>query len=648
MVAFVNKGEHGNVFTLSSLFQRAASLQSLTNGVQRDSFCIPLSAYCRNVAEQLPPDAKVFMPHMLGAENGGKLGYYYFMTYYLFPREVAISTGRPVSFHGDYYEGCDFTNTDELSKAGYNFAFDVGDGNQISVTQLARLSEPPHERTGGLCKTRDALMAGVLPLLVAGFGLWLLQKLFAFEAGSMGFGEKFEGGLAIGSLVVSQTLFGCRLMGLECERIIFCLLLLGEITLVIRHFKSVKATLASTLKPWLHPASLLVTPHLILFVALLWLAAVGGLTEFDAVAGWMLKAKIIYLFHGHEIVSWFSEPRLAHAHLDYPVLVPALHAFTYGVLGEVNEFVTKFWPVWMAGALMAGVLSICGFPAKNRLLAPTITLVVLCMPVTMQFVQAEGATIPSLFFTGLGCIECTLGIAKSEKKRLWLGLLLLLGGALTKFEGIIVLFLWIVAVFGHSRTRNLLICGRREYIILALAVGLVIPYGSLRLQIPQLHPDQLALKNIVKNPVKIAGQMPVVFPIMMARESVGENLTTWTVSDGGRIAWTGKWLDYQSLLSAFNLGWGWLCIILSIILICLRATRYAAIFLVAVSVCFCAVIAAVYCGLPYFSFDLEKIIEVTGAGTGGRQLYPMMLAWGLSLIALATSIHPSKQGRAPS
>jgi len=85
LVSFVNKEQRNNVFMVSSLFQRAAGLQSMTNCVQRDSFCIPLSAYCRNVAEQLPPDARVFMLHMLGADNGPKLGFYYFMTYYLFP-----------------------------------------------------------------------------------------------------------------------------------------------------------------------------------------------------------------------------------------------------------------------------------------------------------------------------------------------------------------------------------------------------------------------------------------------------------------------------------------------------------------------------------------------------------------------------------
>jgi len=33
--------------------------------------------------------------------------------------------------------------------------------------------------------------------------------------------------------------------------------------------------------------------------------------------------------------------------MDYPLLATLLHTFTYGVLGHVDEFVTKFWNQWM-------------------------------------------------------------------------------------------------------------------------------------------------------------------------------------------------------------------------------------------------------------------------------------------------------------
>jgi hypothetical protein len=78
-----------------------------------------------------------------------------------------------------------------------------------------------------------------------------------------------------------------------------------------------------------------------------------GIVEFDAVADWLFKAKIFFLCTGHEIVGWFSNPRLAYAHMDYPTLVPLLHAATYDSIGHVDEFVTKFWPD-MDAAVPAG------------------------------------------------------------------------------------------------------------------------------------------------------------------------------------------------------------------------------------------------------------------------------------------------------
>ena len=51
--------------------------------IKRDSMCIPLSALGRSVDAQIPTNARVFMTGMLGPENAGKLGYFYFLRNYL-------------------------------------------------------------------------------------------------------------------------------------------------------------------------------------------------------------------------------------------------------------------------------------------------------------------------------------------------------------------------------------------------------------------------------------------------------------------------------------------------------------------------------------------------------------------------------------
>ena len=50
---------------------------------------------CRFLDLVLPKDARVFMPDMTGPTNHGKMGYYYFATYYLFPREIGVSVDQP-------------------------------------------------------------------------------------------------------------------------------------------------------------------------------------------------------------------------------------------------------------------------------------------------------------------------------------------------------------------------------------------------------------------------------------------------------------------------------------------------------------------------------------------------------------------------
>src|ERR1700722_14456582 len=70
--------------TLSTLDQRAEALQKITDPVQRDSYCIPLSAYGRALDRALDKNARVFCSGFIGRTNGGGLGYYYFLQNYLF------------------------------------------------------------------------------------------------------------------------------------------------------------------------------------------------------------------------------------------------------------------------------------------------------------------------------------------------------------------------------------------------------------------------------------------------------------------------------------------------------------------------------------------------------------------------------------
>jgi hypothetical protein len=179
---------------------------------------------------------------------------------------------------------------------------------------------------------------------------------------------------------------------------------------------------------------------LLVFLILFRIVGLEGLVDGDAMR-WMLKAKIIHLYTGSEIVQWFSNPRLAYAHLDYPTLVPSLHSATYDSLGHVDDFVTKFWPTWMLFFLLAALASLNRAGNNWRHVASFALLGLLLLPATQEYVQCEGSTLPMIFFTVLGFVQCAFWLVGKDRARLGLGLTLLFGAAMSKFEGFIFLAL---------------------------------------------------------------------------------------------------------------------------------------------------------------------------------------------------------------
>ena len=114
---------------LSALNQRATMLRKVSDPIDRDRLCIPLSAYGRMLDRALPKTARVFMSGMLGETNGPKLGYYYFLRNYLFPRDVEISLDRMASFNGQWFDGTPCDSPEELRTNGFDILLrDSGSG----------------------------------------------------------------------------------------------------------------------------------------------------------------------------------------------------------------------------------------------------------------------------------------------------------------------------------------------------------------------------------------------------------------------------------------------------------------------------------------------------------------------------------------
>lgn len=128
--------------SLSLLDKRVSMLQQTTDPVQRDSMCIPLSAYGRALDRALAPDARVFVSGMLGKTNAGATGYYCFLKNYLFPREVEISLDRkPIFRAADGFEGVPCDSPSELQTNGFDLLVRSGP-NGVELVPLTPKGVP--------------------------------------------------------------------------------------------------------------------------------------------------------------------------------------------------------------------------------------------------------------------------------------------------------------------------------------------------------------------------------------------------------------------------------------------------------------------------------------------------------------------------
>ena len=80
---------------------------------------------------------------MLGEEHGPRLGYYYFLRNYLFPREVDISLGRRAVFREGYFEGVPCNSPEILQTNGYDVLLQMAtNSDNIQIIPLTPKGVP--------------------------------------------------------------------------------------------------------------------------------------------------------------------------------------------------------------------------------------------------------------------------------------------------------------------------------------------------------------------------------------------------------------------------------------------------------------------------------------------------------------------------
>jgi len=588
----------------------------------------------RHIDLILPADARVFMTDMTGPTNYSKIGFYYYMTYFLFPREIGVSLDQPTRITKDGFPGLGIGSNQEIFSQGYSMRVDLGPDNLLQCKIPPGLQVREVTNPDWFNSNSDKVVAFLLPLLTALAGMWLFRLLFPDLSKRMPLVEQLAYALGLGMMALAAITLGVKLCGFHGYRLIFLITAAGSAAEVWRDRKMLLLEMnAGCRRVAVRPTILiLLAAGLLVFLVLFRLAGLQGLVEFDAVMAWSLKAKIMHLYAGNDLVQWFSSPRLTDAHLDYPTLVPSLHAATYDSLGHVDEFVTKFWPTWMLLLLIAALLSI-NRNGKSPLPVPGVALLgLLLLPAIQTFVQMEGGTLPMVFFTVLGLVQFGLWLVTSDQSRLGLGLTLLFGAAMAKFEGFIILALTGMWLLLPSARRSLKI-SPPACRILAFCLLAALPFICLRVQIPSLHFESGWMGYAFHNPAGTLSCWPGLFLCLLGQFFLARDFARWSW-ESGQFHWIGRWDGPSSLFNHPTMGLAWVCLFMTIALwFAIPARRGVIIWIMAML----AGTMASFC-LVFASFvnitNLARVTGYTDDTIAGRYLLPVLLAWFATILIM--------------
>ena len=317
--------------SLAQSFLRGQKLAGVSNIMARSQEYVTAAGTLGYYDLILPENARVFMTDMTGPANYHKIGYYYFITYYLFPREIGVSVDQPTRIGATGFSGSTTGSDQELLARGYDVRIDVSSGDQLHIKALRDLPMRFPKNPPGFDSNYDTMIAFLLPLLTALTGMWLLRFLFSALAEQMPVLEQLACGLGLGMMAVAALTFGVKLCGFHGHGLSLVITAAGAVAELWRDRKViVTRAIESSRKTVRSPVTaVFVIIGLLVFLILFRIAGLEGLVDPDAAMAWSVKTKIVHLYAGNDLVRWFSAPGLSRAHLDYPTLVPSLHSATY-------------------------------------------------------------------------------------------------------------------------------------------------------------------------------------------------------------------------------------------------------------------------------------------------------------------------------
>jgi hypothetical protein len=367
------------------------------------------------------------------------------------------------------------------------------------------------------------------------------------------------------------------------------------------------------------------------------------LLEYDAIAFWAFKSKILHLCAGSELLKWFNNPTLEYAHMDYPLLATLLHAFTYGVLGHVDEFVTKFWNQWMLLFLGWAILGAGKFPEKKPWLLAAVATIVILLPMTLEYTRAEGATIPLVYFTVLSSLQLAVGMAEKQTGRIRLGLLMLMATAMVKFEGAILFGFWLILLLLDKDSRAAFWPVRKIGLAGLLGLAGWLPYAALRLHGVTPYAQSAWAGELAKNTATVLGILPMNLLAFFSRRFLNSDFAAWNAPDNQHAVWIGKWTGAGSLLDQATLGLGWVCLLLLVIAWFYGGkVRWTVLRLFLLFFCFTVFLAVVWSSARSNPLEYTNALDGSKDDVAGRYLYPALMSWFVAGFVLLVRAKPDQ------
>jgi hypothetical protein len=219
---------------------------------------------------------------------------------------------------------------------------------------------------------------------------------------------------------------------------------------------------------------LLILPLMFLVLAMSMglLMAVGlPIIGWDSFVMWGLKAKVLHSDALTPRPDYFTDVRLGFTHLDYPLLLPMLEAGAYGMVGEMREQLAKT----VLPMLFAGEMLLCYAGARlwlRRLPALTVTTLLICLPMGLEFCSVGTAEFPLATFWLGSVLYLIRWVQTGQRSDAILCALFAVFVANTKNEGLPLAAMAAMAmgVMALIRAR---VWGRRALIDAAIAFAIV-------------------------------------------------------------------------------------------------------------------------------------------------------------------------------